>query len=42
MAKGMVAGNRMQMNETEGPVQLDSSMMMVGDEPGKFFWNYRD
>lgn len=38
----MVAGNRKQMNETEGPVQLDSSMMMVGDEPGKFFWNYRD
>lgn len=42
MAKGMVAGNRMQMNETEGTVQLDSSMMMVRDELGKVFCNYRD
>lgn len=42
MDKTMVAGNRMQTNETEGTVQLDSSMMMVRDEPGKDFWNYRD
>lgn len=42
MAKSMVAGNRMQTNETEGTVRLDSSMMMVRDEPGKVSWNYRD
>lgn len=38
MPKGMVAGKGMQINEPESTFQLDSSMMMVGDEPRKVFW----
>lgn len=37
MPKGMVAGKGMQINEPESTFQLDSSMMMVGDEPRKVF-----